>query len=581
MLPLSLLWGLRREGLLGAAEVAGRRRRWALALWLGVLLLGAWLGWSEKPWEGAGARHLARGKALRFEDIVAMQLWWAGAWMAAVLGVLGLSSRWWMSWARVGERGAVAGVVEGPQERGRWRRRHRVLLGLVVLVGLAARLPRMERFMERDEQDTVRRSMIGYVPLGPSGKVAGAAVVHPWKLTVWECAQANNPFLFSIAARGSVRAWQAMAGAERWRVSLVALRLPSLLAGMAGLGVLVWLGVLAGRPEVGLLAALLGAVHPLHVEFSTQARGYGMVLLFTPLALACAWQALRRGRWRDWWAVAGSLLGLLMANPGSIYFAASLGVFLTGGLGWRLRGDVAGSARMALSRWGLCAVLAGLAYVPLILPALPQALAFLKTMKGPLHGMWVLMTWAHYGGGFCYPPMEVSTPWLEQGKGAGDFLLGGYVEREPLTAAFLLLVVPWLLGVGLRWWWGQPGFRPLLLAAVAAPLAAYGMHRSADSPFLYHWYLIYWLPAALLLVAAALVRLGGAVPTGIYVALLLYINLPGPGRIQWAGYPATEAQVYLRGRYQWITQPNGVTFRQLLPGRAEKKEEERAGAEGG
>jgi hypothetical protein len=159
--------------------------------------------------------------------------------------------------------------------------------------------------------------------------------------------------------------------------------------------------------------------------------------------------------------------------------------------------------RCGLTRWLLCASLAGFLYLPLILPALPPAVAYLKTMKGPLHGMWVQMTWAWYGGGLCYPPMEITTPWLDSGKTAWDFMRQGYFQTEPLTAIFLLGIVPWLLWSGVRWWWNQPGFRPLLAASLAAPVTAYFFHRSADTPFLYHWYLIYWLPPALLFMAAS------------------------------------------------------------------------------
>jgi hypothetical protein len=547
-----------------------------------ALAAGLWLRTTRRLWEGGLARKAAKGIPLKFEEPIHVQLWWAGAVICGLLALALLTSFWWMKWARIGiaepappvlfrDPGLPAG------DAALWRRSHHWLLFALVALALVIRLPRMERDIDRDEQDTVQRSMIGYINVSQTGGPIGKPVIHPWKMTVWECSQCNNPFLFSIAARCTLRTWQACAGAEPWRISLSALRLPALLAGLLGLVVLVRIGVIAGSPALGLLAGLLGALHPMHVEFSTQARGYGMVLLFVPLAMASAWQGLRTGRWRHWMSLGGSLLGLLSANPGSIYFAASLGICLTAFLLWRLRRDPAGAALTALTRWLLCSGLAGILYLPLILPALPQALAYLRNMKGALDGMWLQMTWAWYGGGLCYPPMEITTPWLESGKNAWDFMRQGYFQTEPLTALLLVTAVPLLLWSGARWWWKRPGFRPVLIASIAAPVAAYFSHRSADSPFLYYWYLIYWLPPALLLTAAALQQAGNgvahrwnkprlkAVPALAYLMLFVFIIKPGRGRILWTRLPPAP-EVYDRGRYRLMTYPDGITTRfQMAP----------------
>lgn len=574
---------------------SGKRQRVILLclIALPALAVGLWLRMTKRPWEGSLARKATKGIPLKFEELIHVQLWWAGAVVCGLLALALLTSFWWMKWARFGTVEPAPPVLfRDPGSPGvgaaLWRRSHRWLLLALVGLALMVRLPRMERGIDRDEQDTMHRSMIGYININQTGGPVGKPVIHPWKMTVWECSQCNNPFLFSIAARCTLRTWQACTGAEPWRISLSALRLPALLAGLLGLVVLVRIGGIAGSPALGLLAGLLGALHPMHVEFSTQARGYGMVLLFVPLAMAGAWQGLRTGRWRHWMTLGGSLLGLLSANPGSIYFAASLGICLTAFLLWRLRRDPRGAALTALTRWLLCSVLAGILYLPLILPALPQAMAFLKNMKGALDGMWVQITWAWYGAGICYPPMEIATPWLKSGKKAWDFMRQGYFQTEPLTALLLVTAVPLLLWCGARWWWKQPGFRPLLVASIAAPLTAYFAHRSADSPFLYHWYLIYWLPPALLLNAAALQQAGygvarhwkkpgfKAVPALAYLMLFVFTIKPGQGRILWTRLPPGP-EVYDRGRYRLTTYPDGITTRlQMSPPSRSREPRQRA-----
>jgi hypothetical protein len=565
------------------AAMARQRLFWRLGLGVPALVIGLWLRFSQHPWKGLPAKKLAKGLRLKFDEMVHIQLWWAGAVICSVLVFALLTSHWWLKWARLKDPGNLAVLPENAGPASRPGKKYTLCVIGVLLLAFLMRLPRMERGIDRDEQDTVRLGMIGYIPLDATGKPEGPPVVHPWNITVWECTLGNNPFLFSIAARCSVRTWQACTGAEPWRISLSALRLPALLAGLLGIAALIRLGTMAGPPGLGLLTGVLGALHPMHVEFSTQARGYAMVLLFVPLAMIFAWQGLRTGRWKHWLGLGGSLLGLLAANPGSIYFAAALGIFLTGFLilqAWR---DPAGTALCALTRWLLCATLAGLLYLPLILPALPQATAFLKTMNGPLHGMWMQVTWAWYGGGLCYPPMEITTPWLDSGKTAWDFIRQGYFQTEPLTALFLVVIVPWLLWSGTRWWWSQRSFRPLLLAGIAAPLTAFLYHQSADTPFLYHWYLIYWLPPSLLLIAAALLQAGkktaawtgaggwSTVPVVAYLCFFCWLIRPGIGRIIWKGGPVPQPEVYDRGRYQWTTTPDGTTYRQAIPGVAPKK----------
>ncbi|MGI8602016.1 MAG: hypothetical protein ACR2OZ_03350 [Verrucomicrobiales bacterium] len=72
-----------------------------------------------------------------------------------------------------------------------------------------------------------------------------------------------------------------------------------------------------------MIALFFGALHPMHMIFSTQARGYALVLLFSSLLPGLAWIALEQGKWRHWWVVAGCFFGCLYSFPGSFYFVAS------------------------------------------------------------------------------------------------------------------------------------------------------------------------------------------------------------------------------------------------------------------
>src|SRR5205823_1158696 len=105
----------------------------------------------------------------------------------------------------------------------------------------------------------------------------------------------THPVLYYLL----IHYWSALGSSE------IIYRLPSALAGAAAVGLLYWAGSALAGPRVGLLAALLLALAPLHVWYSQEARMY---LLASTLALAsmgCLVHYLRR-------PAAWSLLGGLV-----------------------------------------------------------------------------------------------------------------------------------------------------------------------------------------------------------------------------------------------------------------------------
>jgi 4-amino-4-deoxy-L-arabinose transferase-like glycosyltransferase len=83
----------------------------------------------------------------------------------------------------------------------------------------------------------------------------------------------------------ALRAWTSLAG-----LSEGAMRMPSVIAGIASVAALWWVGRMLFGVEVGLLAALAGVWHQLWLNSSFDIRVYGPLMLFTLLAVGGFWR---------------------------------------------------------------------------------------------------------------------------------------------------------------------------------------------------------------------------------------------------------------------------------------------------
>jgi len=136
-----------------------------------------------------------------------------------------------------------------------------------------------------------------------------------------------------------------------------ALRTPFMLAGVATVPALAWLGrVLLGR-AAGLLAALALALCPFHVDLSQTARPYAILLLVAVLALLALFAALRTARADLWIAVTallavaaythyqGAALALLAAVTALVLLSAD------GWRGWRCGAVSFAAVGVLLAPW--------------------------------------------------------------------------------------------------------------------------------------------------------------------------------------------------------------------------------------
>jgi hypothetical protein len=89
-----------------------------------------------------------------------------------------------------------------------------------------------------------------------------------------------------------------------------AVRLPSLIAGVALVPAMYWVGKVVFNRRTGWIAAVLATIAPFCVWYSQEARMYSQFMLFAAIAIGAQVLAIRRGRWYDWalYAVSTALL---------------------------------------------------------------------------------------------------------------------------------------------------------------------------------------------------------------------------------------------------------------------------------
>ena len=575
-------------GWLTAAAKSLRSDPLRLILLIGTIALGIWLWESEKPWEGNGAKRIARGDRLGVEHYVAMWTWWAALANLGILSLLFLSRPWWQKWTQPED--------SGDADRG-WPQRHWqtrgvpmwsvtiLLLAMTFAAVYRGRL--LNRQLQRDEQDNLRRNIFGYHERQPDGSLIFEDV--SWQDTFFENRLANNPILFSALSSASLKLWQKFSKEGNERFNLTAVRIPAFLAGIASLAAVWWALNVFGFIRAAPLAALLLAIHPYHADYTLQARGYSLVILFVTLAAACLLRALNSAHWRWWWAFAASLVAMFYAYAGSVYAVIALGsVALASVLAMLGRGRrQTGLAQ--LTRLAVCGLVAAGCYLQLIAPSIPQVRKHLSQTfeKIPLHAEWYYLAYEKYFGGVRFlradrPDTVEMTP--------TEYLIESVVPENPGLGALLLVVLPVLLVWGLiRAFRRDPLGGAVLAAGLFAPALSWIHNSLITGLYLYDWYWIYALPFLFMLIAigatswwsyedAAEVRAAAvfgadrrlSIRRVVSIACVIFLTVwffreVKPGRY---GRPAMtldvkgESATFPRGDYDWVVYRDGRMIRE-------------------
>jgi hypothetical protein len=342
---------------------AAFRVRGVLALLL-VLLLARLL-FGDNPWEDGVAERVREGKNVRPVDYARTWGWWTSAAIAPVLAALYATVPRWLV-----PGGAVESSELAPP---RATRLFVALTAGAMLLGAWLGLPRLSMSLFEDERYNVQWSIDGYYYRDGSGELRFHEPT--WSDTLWHYKWPNNHVPHTILARLSVGAWRGLARQESRLVNEPALRLPAFVAGIASIGALALLLGRLGYPGAGVAAGWILAVHPWHLRYLSEARGYSLALLLTSAACWGLVRALHRGTWGRWALYGASQFLLLWTYPGALLFVVVLNLATASSLICLHRGTPAG--RTQALRWALANLAGALLWIRVMAPNMAQFASYL------------------------------------------------------------------------------------------------------------------------------------------------------------------------------------------------------------
>lgn len=495
------------EPLMGT-DFRSRNRRAALAagvLALFVVILLMVFREARDVWAEAAAVASAKGARMRVEPMVATCLWWGGVAVAVVSALAAASAGFFGKLGLPGWVGPsqLPGLLERPAARPSW---FWPAILFTVLLGLGLRLPRMGLSFYNDESHNYVRVIAGeWKDYGEKGE----KFRQPrWPETAFRNSTGNNGFLYSILGRVCHDTWKKATNAPDGKVKEWPLRVPPLLAGLAAILFAGCVGARLGSPAAGLAMALLLAIHPWHVRYSTEARGYSIMILAIMAGYFFLLAALQSGRWSVWIGHGLCQLVAIWANPGSLIAVAlgQGGIFLVL-VGWWIV-ERRREAVHHLTRWAGGGVLAALLAILALAPGMIQLREQLQNnpaMVGTIPAGWWRDTFFFLGNG-C---------------GWGSALWGNPVNpgavNSPLRAAGAIAFH--LLAVWGTWvaWRISPATRVAMVLALLHVFSLVPLYlRSALSANVLLWW--YALPALSGLIVLAGLGLGSTRGRGRWLA---------------------------------------------------------------
>ncbi len=459
---------------------------------LGAVVLAGVLHliFGHHPWSHGVAKQLAKGRPIRPVDLWVSYGYWVVAVETVVAGVLLATVRRWFD-----RDAAPTDPALAPPPRP--RRLGVALVGAAVLAGVFAGLPRMDQSLWDDEVYNVRRSIWGGYFRGPDGQLEAREV--ELRDSLWYYRKPNNHVFHTLLARATLSIWAAVTDPPTRFVSEPVLRTPAMLAGAGSIAAVAWLLWRIGFGGAGVAAAWLLALHPWHVRYLSEARGYSLTMALVSLTMGLLVVALHRGSWRRWAAYGLAQFLLLWTYPATLYHVAALNLVAGAYLMLRDRGGFA--LRSQLRRWLFVNAAGAMTWLLLMTPNLVQFASFVDANRGfdPVGLRWLQRFGSHLLAGVQVRVARGGSP---------NPIYPELVDRpQALVVAVSVLAVA-AMALGAWRLWRAGGLRRGLLLVLLAPGPLTWLQAHLRMDHLYPWYLIFVLPPIAMLVALGLTGLG-------------------------------------------------------------------------
>lgn len=420
--------------------------------------------------KAAMAERAAEGRPPTVEQAINSTLWWGCAGALGLVCLLAATSRWWA----VRHEPAIA--PPRPVSR-------RVLLLLLaaVVTAILPRAPRLTHSFWNDEETTMQDYAHGEWKPSKDGSYKFKPV--SWQDTIFYNRGGSNHTLNSILTRATLAGaalFQSKEARKSGEFSEAVARVLPFAASLAGVFLMGWLPARAGWGAAGVVAAFALALHPWHVRYSVEIRGYSVMLALMAGNLVCLWQALASGRRRWWCGFAICEAGYMLAFAGALHFALLVNLAAVGHLFFAAPRAARWAPLRALAAWN---ILAAIPVILIALPALPQFAYYLKEGKKMIAFVpdfgWEKDFFAHWIAGI---PPRSGRPGESFGLGYPEFGAIGRWARWFGAALAMAGILRMMARPR------APYARLVAIVALAAPLVAYAHHRAADHPTM-PWYL--------------------------------------------------------------------------------------------
>lgn len=484
----------------------------ALPLGLISLLLLVFLVVTGKAWSSALPDLAAKDLKVSTLKYVQGGLWWAACLNAVLCAALALTARWW-----AGKATASAWSLGLKTHPGAVSQRGWIALILILTAAGALRWARMDLSFYNDEAHTFRRYIAGQNMPQPDGTLKWRPVT--WLETVWLNKIGNNSPPFTMLSRLSYEGWKKITGNPWGTVNETAVRLPAWVAGMASLMLLFFITRrILPRSSACYWLLLFAALHPWHLRYSTEARGYGLMLLGITACFYLLLRAAGDGRWRWWLALGVAQFFTIWSFSGILFFFVAFNGLLLLWMVVRVRQT--GGSWLALFRPLFGMLVGAMLTLQLSLPSMMQLAVSLRD-NAAVRGVMGVAWWQDVAGGLLagirWVDNDVSNP--------QNLALSRILVAAPWVWLLLLLSVV-LLAIGtLRLLKTHHAARIIILSAPLAIFAGWLLLRM-QGKYLHVWYVLYALPGLFLAWSAGASQLASdgkksALQRGLLTGILL------------------------------------------------------------